>query len=123
MTNTQILATQTEPTQIVIYICGHSGSVVERCANAYRARYCDDCAGVKLPKPSECLRAFLDAKGDHFGSMLGPIGAVIYARQCWFGASGMLAWSGTDALHNALEGFEPTRRVKPYIDLFIGKGL
>jgi hypothetical protein len=107
----------------ITYVCGHVGRMVERCAEAYRARYCSDCATKLLPKPSECLARFIAEKGNHLGPMLGPIGAVIYARQSWYNAPGMLAWSGSEAMHDALSEFEPTRAVRPYVELFQGVGL
>ena len=115
----------TEPIVTVVHFCGHRENVVMRCAEAYRKRYCSDCARTLLPKPSDCLRRFMSEHGDvdHFGPMLGPIGAVIYARQNYFGFGGMLAWSGTEAMHEAIEGFEPTRAVTPYIQRFTGAGL
>lgn len=111
-----------EPTISITHVCGHKDSVVARCAQAYSQRLCNECAALHLPKPSECLRRFIAEKGNNFGPMLGPIGAVIYARQSWFGYSGITAWSGTDGLHDALEGFNPTREVQPYVELFAAKG-
>src|SRR5689334_14483705 len=105
-----------EPRETIIHACGHKSRVVSRCAQAYRERCCDECALNTLPKPSECLRRFMAEQGgvDDFGPMLGPIGAVIYVRQRYFGISGMLAWSGDEAMHRAIGEFEPTRRVTPY---------
>lgn len=108
----------------VVHACGHVENVVERCVEAYRKRYCSECA-KSLPKPSECLRRFMAEHNnvDHFGPMLGPIGAVIYARQSYFGLSGMLAWSGSEAMHDAIEGMEASRAVTPYIERFASAGL
>lgn len=113
-----------EETETIVHACGHKGRIVSRCAEAYRKRYCSECA-KSLPKPSDCLRRFMTEHNDvdHFGPMLGPIGAVIYARQSYFGLSGMLAWSGTEAMHDAIDGFEPTRQVTPYIQRFTEAGL
>jgi hypothetical protein len=80
---------------------------------------------IPLPKPSACLREFLSASkfGDSFGPNLGPIGAVIYVRQ-GKGFSGMLAWSGSESMFDALDGISPgCREVTPYIDLFERAGL
>lgn len=112
-----------EPTEVVIHFCGHGEQVVSRCAVAYQRRYCSNCA-LMLPKPSDCLRRFMGEHGnvDHFGPMLGPIGAVIYARQTYFNLSGMLAWSGSEAMHEAIVNFEPTRQVTPYIQRFAAVG-
>lgn len=60
---------------------------------------------------------------DNFGPMLGPVGAVVYARQSYFGISGMLAWSGSEAMHDAIEGMEASRAVTPYIEKFTEAGL
>lgn len=113
-----------EPRETIIHACGHKGRVVSRCAEAYRQRYCNNCAKL-LPKPSECLRRFMAEHGnvDHFGPMLGPIGAVIYARQSYFGLQGLLAWSGTEGMHEAIDDFQPTRQVIPYIKQFEAAGL
>lgn len=113
-----------EPAETITYVCGHRGEIVSRCADAYRKRCCDECA-KEMPKPSECLRRFMAEHGnvDHFGPMLGPIGAVIYARQNYFGLRGLLAWSGSESMHEAIEGFEPTRAVTPYIQRFTEAGL
>lgn len=122
MTNDELLP---EPTTAMTFACGHDGEVVERCANAYRYRYCPECSITQLPKPSECLRRFVTEHNgnDHFGPMLGPIGAVIYARQSYYGIHSKLAWSGTEAMHDAIEGIEPTRTVTPYIQRFVEAGL
>lgn len=113
-----------EPAEPVVHACGHTEQVVSRCASAYQKRYCSECAKA-LPKPSDCLRRFMAEHNDadHFGPMLGPVGAIIYARQSYFGISGMLAWSGSEAMFDAVEGIEPSRTVTPYIERFTEVGL
>lgn len=113
-----------ESRETIVHACGHKGRVVSRCAEAYRQRYCDKCSEA-LPKPSECLRRFMSEHNnvDDFGPMLGPIGAVIYARQNYFNLRGMLAWSGTESMHDAIDEMEPSRKVTLYIERFAEAGL
>lgn len=128
----------------ITYACGHIGEVPQRCAESSRKYVCDACSLVVFPKPSECLKLFLernnrnvqpdkiilnrsDTWGDWLGPNLGPIGAVIYVRQNLekFGRVKVDAdgWSGTGPMHDALEGFEADRRVTPYIARFEECGL
>jgi len=90
-------------------------------------RYCEVCALTKLAKPSDCLREFLKQSdnGDWLGPMLGPVGAVIYVRQSYHKIETSLAWSGTEAMLDALEGFKPKRywAITPYIRRFARRGL
>jgi hypothetical protein len=124
MANNKFRNPNNEPEVTVTHFCGHVGTVIERCASAYTKRYCPDCTAT-LPKPSECLQRFmLEHNGtDHFGPMLGPVGAVIYARQSYFGISGMLAWSGSELMFEVIDGIEPTKTVTPYIQRFTEAGL
>jgi len=101
----------------ITFACGHPGETVKRCAESYRERWCDDCARAKMPQAVECLRELMQKNGDWLGPNLGPIGAVIYVRQCR-GFQGIVAWSGLDWMFDALEGVEPTRKITPYIELF-----